>query len=187
MSEPDLDVVGIGNAIVDVIADANDDLLDKLGLVKGTMALIDAKRAEELYAGLKPRIERSGGSAANTMFGPATGRCLVLVTPDAQRTMQTYLGACAHLTPDDIDEKTVARAKVAYLEGYLWDPPAAKAALRKAADISHQAGRSVALTLSDRFCVERHRREFLQLIAHRLLFGQREMRESVGLVRRQVK
>lgn len=206
MSETSLDIVGIGNAIVDVLSGAEDAFLKKRGLVKGTMSLIDAKQAEALYADLDIEIERSGGSAANTMvgiaslggssafigkvkndplgevfrkdigeagveyrtvpaqFGPATGRCIVMVTPDAQRTMETYLGACALLAPDDIDEETIIRARITYLEGYLWDPPAAKKALVKASRIAHDAGRSVALSLSDPLCVERHRREFLDLI-----------------------
>jgi len=215
MSEPSLDIVGIGNAIVDVISSTEDAFLEKRGLIKGTMSLIDAKQAEALYEDLEIEIERSGGSAANTMvgiaslggssafigkvkddtlgevfrkdiggagvefktepaqFGPATGRCLVMVTDDAQRTMETYLGACALLAPEDIDEDTITRARVTYLEGYLWDPPAAMKALVKASRIAHDASRSVALSLSDPFCVERHRREFLDLIDDHvdILFG----------------
>ena len=203
-----LDVVGIGNAIVDVIAHADDAFLAEEGLTKGTMALIDAARAEQLYGRMGPGIEVSGGSAGNTMAGiaslggkgayigkvrddqlgnvfrhdmtaigvrfatapatagPATARCLILVTPDAQRTMNTFLGACVGLGPEDIAEDLVAAAQVTYLEGYLFDPPRAKEAFRRAATIAHAAGRQVALTLSDPFCVERHRAEFRDLLEH---------------------
>ncbi len=205
MTRAPYDVVGIGNAIVDVIAKTDEAFLAAHGLVKGAMTLIDAKRADRLYAAMGPGIECSGGSAANTMAGvaslggraayigkvrndqlgtvfrhdigavgvafetppaedgPATARCLVLVTPDAQRTMQTYLGACVELGPDDVAEGLIAGAKVTYLEGYLWDKPAAKVAFRKAVKLAHAAGQKVALTLSDPFCVERHRAEFLDL------------------------
>jgi sugar/nucleoside kinase (ribokinase family) len=201
------DVAGIGNAIVDVLAHADDAQLRALGLAKGVMTLIDAQQAEHLYTRMPPGIECSGGSAANTiagiaalggraayigkvrddqlgevfrhdlrsqgvafdtpsaLSGPSTARCLVFVTPDAQRSMQTYLGACIDLGPDDIDAPMIASAQVTYLEGYLWDPPQAKAAFRKAAAIAHEAGRKVALSLSDPFCVERHRDEFLELLA----------------------
>jgi sugar/nucleoside kinase (ribokinase family) len=203
-----LDVVGIGNAIVDVLAHADDAFLAKEGLTKGTMALIDAARAEQLYGRMGPGIEVSGGSAGNTMAGiaslggkgayigkvrddqlgavfrhditavgvrfatapatdgPATARCLILVTPDAQRTMNTFLGACVGLGPEDIAEDLVATAQVTYLEGYLFDPPRAKEAFRRAATIAHAAGRQVALSLSDPFCVERHRAEFRDLVEH---------------------
>ncbi len=206
MTVSSLDVVGLGNAIVDVIAHAEESFLDQRGLNKGAMTLIDADQAETLYAAMGPGIEASGGSAANTMAGIAslggrpaffgkvsddqlgavfahdirsigvvfdgkpaedaapTGRCLVLVTPDAQRTMQTFLGAAAQLGPDDIEENTVRAAQVVYLEGYLWDPPAAKQAFIKAAEIAHEAGRKVALSLSDPFCVDRHRAEFRDLV-----------------------
>jgi sugar/nucleoside kinase (ribokinase family) len=206
MVESPFDVAGIGNAIVDVLAHADDDALAALGLTKGVMTLIDAERAEAIYAGMGPAVECSGGSAANTIAGIAalggkaayigkvkgdqlgnvfrhdlrsqgvvfdtpaaldgtsTARCMILVTPDAQRTMQTYLGACIELGPDDIDAQLLSRAQVTYLEGYLWDPPQAKAAFRKAATIAHAAGRKVALSLSDPFCVERHRAEFLELM-----------------------
>lgn len=206
--QPDeaLDVVGIGNAIVDVFAQANDALLDKNGLIKGTMALIDAERARALYAQMGQAVEVSGGSVANSMAGVAslggraayvgkvaadqlgevfshdlrtvgvafdtrplvggapTARCLVMVTPDAQRTLNTFLGACIELGPDDIDEALIQRSKVTYLEGYLWDPPAAKEAFLKASRIAQKAGRKTALSLSDPFCVERHRTEFLELV-----------------------
>ncbi|HLI10133.1 MAG TPA: adenosine kinase [Alphaproteobacteria bacterium] len=201
------DVVGIGNAIVDVLAHAEDAILEKLGLVKGAMTLVDASAAETLYAHMAAAIECSGGSAANTIaglaslggraafigkvkrdqlgevfahdiralgvhfatppavFGAATARCLVFITPDAQRTMQTFLGACVELGPEDIDEALIAAAKVTYLEGYLWDPPRAKEALLKACEIAHAHGRKVALSLSDPFCVKRHRTEFRELVA----------------------
>jgi len=206
MAERLLDVVGIGNAIVDVLANADDDLLVKQGLTKGAMTLVDAARAEALYAVMGSAIEVSGGSAANTVAGLAslggrggfigkigndqlggifrhdirandvifetpsaksatpTARCLIFVTPDAQRTMNTYLGACIELGPEDVDAGLIAHAKVTYLEGYLWDPPAAKAAFLKAAKAAHDAGRKVALSLSDAFCVERHRAEFRALV-----------------------
>jgi sugar/nucleoside kinase (ribokinase family) len=201
------DVVGIGNAIVDVLAHADDAMLSRLGLKKGAMTLIDASEAEALYKRMGSGIECSGGSAANTIAGiaslggstafigkvkddqlgqvfqhdnralgvryetpaadggPATARCLVFVTPDAQRTMQTYLGACVELGHEDIDPATVASAKVTYLEGYLWDPPRAKEAIVKACEIAHRNGRKIALSLSDPFCVNRHRVEFRKLIA----------------------
>ena len=202
-----LDVVGVGNAIVDVFGTADEAFLDRHGLPKGAMTLIDAQRAVELYGEMGPGLEMSGGSAGNTIAGiaslgsacayigrvrddqlgeifrhdiralgvefntpaatagPPTARCLVFVTPDAQRTMATFLGVCTELSPEDIDEAVIARAQVTYLEGYLWDDPRAKAALVKAAQAAHRAGRKVAFTLSDAFCVDRHRSEFRQLIA----------------------
>jgi sugar/nucleoside kinase (ribokinase family) len=208
MVQTDFDVVGIGNAIVDVLSKADDAFLTGNRLTKGAMTLIDAGKAEVLYAAMGPAIECSGGSAANTVVGvaslggragyigkiaadqlgdvfrhdirssgvtfatppaksgPATARCLIFVTPDAQRTMQTYLGACVELGPDDVPDKVVAGASVTYLEGYLWDKPAAKDAFRKAMKIAHEARRKVALTLSDPFCVERHRAEFRDLVDH---------------------
>jgi sugar/nucleoside kinase (ribokinase family) len=207
MNEAPIDVVGIGNAIVDVIAHADEAFLEKEALVKGTMALIDAERAEALYRIMGPAIEASGGSTANTMAGiaslggsgafigkvrddllgqvfrhdltaqgvrfdtpaategPATARCLILVTPDGQRTMNTFLGACAELGPDDIDPEIVGMAQVTYLEGYLFDPPLAQKAFRNAAAIAHGAGKKVALSLSDPFCVDRHRSAFRDLVA----------------------
>ena len=202
----DIDVVGIGNAIVDVIAHADEAFIAGEGLAKGAMTLIDAARAEALYQKMGPAIEASGGSAGNTLAGlaslggrgafigkvrddllgevyrhditaigvrfdtpaatdgPATARCLIVVTPDGQRTMGTYLGACAELGPDDIDPEPVAAAAVTYLEGYLFDPPLAQAAFRRAAAIAHSAGRKVALSLSDPFCVDRHRAQFRRLV-----------------------
>jgi sugar/nucleoside kinase (ribokinase family) len=202
-----IDVLGIGNAIVDVIAHAEEAFLARESLVKGTMALIDAARAEALYDLMGPAVESSGGSAGNTMAGlaslggrgayigkvrddllgevfrhditalgvqfdtpaatagPGTARCLILVTPDGQRTMSTYLGACVELGPDDIDAATIAAAEITYLEGYLFDPPQAQAAFGKAAAIAHAAGHKVALSLSDPFCVGRHRAAFRELVA----------------------
>jgi sugar/nucleoside kinase (ribokinase family) len=207
MNAASIDVLGIGNAIVDVIAHADDAFLEHEGLAKGAMTLIDAARAETLYQKMGPAIESSGGSAGNTLAGiaslggggayigkvrddllgevyrhdltalgirfetpaaaagPGTARCLVLVTPDGQRTMGTYLGACVELAPADIDPATVAAAQITYLEGYLFDPPSAQAAFRKAAAIAHGAGRRVALSLSDPFCVDRHRAAFRDLVA----------------------
>jgi len=200
------DVLGIGNAIVDVIARAEDDFLVAQGMHKGAMALIDEARAQSIYAAMGPAVESSGGSAANTIVGvasfgaraafvgkvkddklgqifahdiraarvafdtkpasggPSTARCYIMVTPDGERTMNTFLGAAQDLKPSDIDEGQVASAAVTYLEGYLWDPPRAKEAFVKAAAIAHKAGRRVALTLSDAFCVDRYRGEFLDLI-----------------------
>jgi sugar/nucleoside kinase (ribokinase family) len=200
------DVLGLGNAIVDVISTADDDFLLAQGLRKGAMTLIDEARADALYAAMRPSTLVSGGSAANTIIGaaslgcraafigklrsdeagaafvhdiraakvsfstalaedgPATARCLVLVTPDAQRTMSTYLGASQNLSEADVDEDMVRQSAIVYLEGYLWDPPAAKAAFVKAAKIARGAGRRVALTLSDSFCVDRYRDEFLGLM-----------------------
>jgi sugar/nucleoside kinase (ribokinase family) len=206
MTAAPIDVLGIGNAIVDVIARADEAFLEKEALVKGTMALIDADRAEALYRLMGPAIEASGGSAGNTMAGiaslggngayigkvrddllggvfrhdmtaqgvhfdtpaategPATARCLILVTSDGQRTLNTYLGACVGLGPADIDPAVVGAAQVTYLEGYLFDPPQAQRAFAKAAAIAHAAGRKVALSLSDPFCVERHRAAFRALV-----------------------
>src|SRR6476469_4963632 len=200
------DVLGIGNAIVDVIARTEDDFLVAQGMRKGGMALIDEARAAAIYAAVGPGTESSGGSAANTVVGvasfgaraafignvkddvlgrafthdiraarvafdtkparegPSTARCYIMVTPDGERTMNTYLGAAQDLRPSDIDEAQIAAAEVVYLEGYLWDPPQAKEAFVKAAGIAHKNGRRVALTLSDSFCVDRYRAEFLDLI-----------------------
>jgi sugar/nucleoside kinase (ribokinase family) len=201
-----LDVVGIGNAIVDVIAHANDGFLAQHDLAKGAMTLIDGARAESLYKVMDAAIEASGGSAANSMAGLAslggragfigkvrndqlggifahdiraagvryetapatdglpTARCLIFVTADAQRTMQTFLGASTDLGPADVDEAMIADASVTYLEGYLWDKPQAKEAFLRAAAAAHKAGRKVSLTLSDAFCVDRHRADFRKLV-----------------------
>jgi adenosine kinase len=200
------DVLGIGNAIVDVIARAEDDFLIRHGMHKGRMALIDETRAEQIYGAMGQAMQVSGGSAANTIVGvasfgaraafvgkvkndalgsafqhdiraagvafetkpagdgPSTARCYVIVTPDGERTMNTYLGAAQELHPEDVQPEQIGAAAVTYLEGYLWDPPHAKEAFRKAAEIAHKADRKVALTLSDAFCVDRYRDEFLELI-----------------------
>jgi sugar/nucleoside kinase (ribokinase family) len=206
MASTRFDVLGIGNAIVDVIARTDDDFLVRQHMRKGTMQLIDEPRAASIYDAMGPAVEVSGGSAANTIVGvaslggraafvgkvkddelgrvfahdiraagvafatppasagPSTARCYVLVTPDGERTMNTYLGAAQDLHPNDIDADAVAAARIVYLEGYLWDPPHAKEAFVKAAKIAHGAERDVALTLSDAFCVDRYRAEFLDLI-----------------------
>lgn len=206
MADSQIDVLGIGNAIVDVIAHADDAFLAEHALTKGTMTLIDSHQAQALYDAMGPATEMSGGSAANTLAGIAslggrgafigkvrndqlggifrhdiraggtrfdspaaesgqpTARCLVLVTPDAQRTMATFLGVSIDLGPEDVDEQLVASAKVTYLEGYLWDAPPAKEAFVQAAETAHAAGKRVALSLSDPFCVERHRDSFRDLL-----------------------
>jgi sugar/nucleoside kinase (ribokinase family) len=206
MAATTLDVVGIGNAIVDVLAQADESFIQKEALTKGTMALIDEARAESLYGKMSAGIEASGGSAANTIAGiaslggkagyigkvaddalgkvfahdlratgvkydtaplkngPTTARCLILVTPDAQRTMNTFLGASAEFQASDVDADLVASGRVTYLEGYLFDRPTAKEAFRQAAALAHKAGRKVSLTLSDPFCVDRHRADFRDLI-----------------------
>ncbi len=203
------EVLGIGNAIVDVIARAEEDFLLAQGMRKGGMMLIDEARAHAIYDAMGPAVETSGGSAANTIVGlaslgarsafigkikddllgrayshdiraagvsfatkaavagPSTGRCYVLVTPDGERTMNTYLGAAQDLSPADIDADAIAASAIVYLEGYLWDPQNAKEAFLKAAKIAHDAGRKVALTMSDAFCVDRWRDEFLQLMRTR--------------------
>ena len=213
-----LDVVGLGNALVDVISSENDRFLVDHGLVKGAMTLVDAERSAALYDAMGPGVEMSGGSVANTLAGlaslggrggfigrvrddqlgavfahdiravgvefpsakategPPTGRCLIVVTPDAQRTMSTYLGAASELGPEDVDEDFVGRAAVTYLEGYLFDRDRAKEAFEKAAAVSHRAGGKVALALSDSFCVDRFRTEFRELVAGNvdILFGNEE-------------
>jgi sugar/nucleoside kinase (ribokinase family) len=205
MTEIKYDVAGIGNALVDVISNADDDFLTANGIEKGGMTLIDGLRADELYGKMSAAVEMSGGSCANTIAGLAslggkgaffgkvrqdqlgevfihdikslgvhfpakpatsgapTGRCLIIVTPDAQRSMSTFLGAAQKLTADDIDAETIRAAAVTYMEGYLWDEPGAKEAFLKAAKIAHEAGRLVSLTLSDSFCVSRYRDEFRRL------------------------
>jgi sugar/nucleoside kinase (ribokinase family) len=205
MTEKTLDVLAIGNAIVDVIADADDGFLQSNGLDKGGMRLVDADEAERLYAAMGPGRELSGGSAANTVAGLAalglktafigqlgddelgqifshdiralgvdfatppksdagpTARCLILVTPDAQRTMSTFLGAAQRLDSSAVTEERIASAKILYLEGYLWDPEEPRAAMEAAIAIA-RAAPSVAFTLSDGFVVERHRADFLRLI-----------------------
>ena len=201
------DVVGIGNAIVDIIGRCDEAFLTKHGCAKGSMQLVDAAAVGKLYDDMGPGVEISGGSGANTIVGVAsfggragfigktandqfgqifghdirtagvtfttppaakgsepTGRCLVLVTPDGQRTMNTFLGVSPQLGGGEVDAELVASARIVYLEGYLFDRPEAKAAFRQAADIAAKAGRQVALSLSDSFCVDRHRAEFLELI-----------------------
>src|SRR6266566_151019 len=209
MAATRFDVLGIGNAIVDVIARTDDAFLAKQKMRKGTMRLIDEAQAAGLYDAMGPAVEVSGGSAANTIVGaaslgaraafigkvkddelggvfahdiraagvafdtppagagPSTARCYVLVTPDGERTMNTYLGAAQYLDPDDVDAALVAGSAVTYLEGYLWDPKNAKDAFLRAAAIAHDAKRMVALTLSDSFCVDRWRNEFLDLVRSR--------------------
>jgi adenosine kinase len=206
-----VDVLGLGNSLVDIIAQTDDAYLHGQDMLKGAMTLIDEERAEALYAArVDPRIV-SGGSAANTIVGvasfgvssayigkvkndalgyafaedlratgvtfdtrpaeqgPATGRCFVYVTPDGERTMNTYLGASSYLSPPDVDEALVRAARFVYLEGYMWDRPAAKSAFQKAAEISRAAGHRVALTLSDSFCVDRFRGEFIDLMRRGLV------------------
>lgn len=204
------DVLTIGNAIVDIIAQCDDAFLARETIAKGAMNLIDAERAEHLYAAMGPATEASGGSAANTAAGvaslggraayfgkvaddqlgtifahdiraagahfdtaplpldgpdvPPTARSMIFVTPDGERSMNTYLGACVELGPEDVEADVAAGAHVTYFEGYLWDPPRAKDAIRRAAAIAHENGRRVAMTLSDAFCVERWRDEFLDLM-----------------------
>ena len=206
MTSARYDVLGIGNAIVDVLARADEDFLIRQDMRKGAMTLIDEERAARVYEAMGPAVEISGGSAANTIVGcasfgaraafvgkvkddelgrvfahdiraagvafdtppasegPSTGRCYVLVTPDGERTLNTYLGAAQDLHPRDIDEEAIAGSAITYLEGYLWDPKHAKEAFLKAATVAHEARRLVALTLSDAFCVDRWRDEFLDLV-----------------------
>ena len=223
MKDAALDVLAVGNAMLDVLVHVDDAWLAGNGIEKGVMTLVDEPTAAALHAKVKPAAEASGGSAGNTAAGlaslgartgyigrvrdddagdafrrdirragvrfdtpaatsgAATGRCLVFVTPDAERSMLTMLGAAAEIGPADIDETAAAKAAVTYLEGYLWDAPGAKAAMVKLADAARAAGRRVALTLSDPFCVARHRETFLELIAERvdLLFANEE--EAVSL------
>ena len=209
------DVIGIGNALVDVIAPADEAFLTDFDLAKGSMTLIETERAVELYAALPQAVEMSGGSAANTVVGVAslggraayigkvngddlgdvfghdmravgvtfhrppgghdtpTGRSVIVVTPDAERTMNTYLGVSSMLCVDDLDEQVIADSSVLYMEGYLFDRDDAKAAFRRAAEVAHANDRMVSLTLSDSFCVDRHRADFRALVQDRvdLLFG----------------
>ncbi|MGL6042554.1 MAG: adenosine kinase, partial [Sandaracinobacteroides sp.] len=201
-----IDVLAIGNALVDVLVSHPDDFLGENGIAKGSMRLISADEALQLYAKMGPGREISGGSAANSMAGvaalggkaafvgrvaddqlgrvfahdiraagvdfrtpaasggPPTGQCLIIVSPDGQRTMNTYLGACQEVDEPDVDAALVRAAQVTYFEGYLWDPPAPIRAIRKAKAIARAAGRKVALTLSDVFCVEGHRADFLAMM-----------------------
>ena len=206
MSKENLDLVGIGNAIVDVLSKTGDDFLRANRINKGTMTLIEADQAEALYAKMGPGLEVSGGSAANTVAafanmtgkagyigkvandqlgtvfrhdiqaigvsfdtpalqdGPPTARCLILITPDAQRTMCTFLGAANQLTPADVSPAIVEQAHILYLEGYLFDPPEARRAFAKAAGLARSAGRLISITLSDGFVVGRHRQALLEFI-----------------------
>ena len=208
MAAPTLDILGIGNAILDVQARADDAFLTAHGMARGSMALIDADRAEKLYAAMGPGIESSGGSAGNTCAaaaalgarvgflgkvaddvpgrvfthdiraagvtfptaplsgGAATARSMILVSPDGQRTMNTYLGACVSFSEADLDAALITGAAVTYLEGYLYDPPEAQAAFRRAAALAHGAHRQVAISLSDPFCVGRHRAAFRDFVAN---------------------
>jgi sugar/nucleoside kinase (ribokinase family) len=200
------DVLCIGNAIVDIIAQCDEAFLTDNGIIKGAMNLIDGERAELLYSRMGPAIEASGGSAGNTAAGiasfggraayfgkvsrdhlgdifthdihaqgvafdtapllgiPPTARSMIFVTPDGERSMNTYLGACVELGPDDVEADKASGAAVTYFEGYLWDPPLAKEAIRMTAAHAHAAGREVSMTLSDSFCVDRYRAEFLELM-----------------------
>ena len=206
-STTQFDLIGIGNAIVDVVSPAPEAFISKHDMRKGGMALIDEPAANALYDAMPPGQESSGGSAANTCAvaavmgarvaylgkvandplgesfrrdiaaigvhfptaplegGASTARCLILVTPDGQRTMNTFLGACVSFGEDDVDEALIAQSAVLYLEGYLFDPPAAQAAFRRAAAAAHAAGKQVALSLSDAFCVDRHREAFRELVS----------------------
>lgn len=206
MTDPVVDVIAIGNAIVDVMAPCDDALIEALGLMRGGMTLVDTARARELYDAMGPAREVSGGSAANTLAGlaalgarcafigqvaddqlgevfahdiraggiafatppradePPTARCLIFVTPDGQRTMNTYLGASQYLPAAALDEAAIAAASVLYLEGYLWDPEEPRAAMRRAIAAAKNAGRKVAFTLSDAFVIERHGADFRAMI-----------------------
>ena len=206
MADAKYDVLGIGNAIFDVLVQTDEKFLADHGMTKGGMTLIDEARAGSIYRDMGPATEMSGGSGANTIVGianlgaraafigkvkddqigrlyvhdiraagvafdtapasdgPASGCSYILVTPDGERTMNTYLGAAQNLTPADVDAVKIAASHIVYLEGYLWDPASAKEAFVKAATIAHGAGRQVALTLSDSFCVDRYRDEFLELM-----------------------
>src|SRR5205809_1537339 len=206
MSETRLDVLCIGNAIVDVIANATDDFLNAEGLVKGSMRLIDAEEAERLYGHMGPARQISGGSAGNTAAGVAalggragfvgqvapdqlgtfyrhdltatgvefitpasevgqpTARSMILVTPDGHRTMNTFLGAAQHLPRSALDEAQIRDSAILYLEGYLWDPETPRYAMVRAIEVAREAKRKVAFTLSDTFCVDRHRDGFNQLL-----------------------
>lgn len=223
MADKSLDLVGIGNAIVDVLSRTDDAFLTRHGIRKGGMTLIDTMRAQQLYEAMGPGLEVSGGSLANATAGFAalggraayigkvkrdqlgqvfahdlratgvrfetpmaedgdpTARCLILVTPDGQRSMNTYLGACVALGEADIDADLIAAAGTVYLEGYLWDPPEAKKAFLKAMEIAHANGTRVALTLSDAFCVARWREEFRDLVERHvdILFANEEEIKSL--------
>jgi sugar/nucleoside kinase (ribokinase family) len=227
MTDRPLDVLAIGNAIVDVIADSDDEFLARENMHKGAMRLIDEAEATRLYADMGPARELSGGSAANTVAGVAslglkagfigqlasdqlgtifahdirslgvefgtaprgdvgaTARCLILVTPDAQRTMNTFLGAAQRLSPEAVDPAHVAQARILYLEGYLWDPEEPRDAMYKAMDAARAAGTKVAFTLSDSFVVDRHRADLMRLLDERridILFANQVEAESLAQV-----
>ena len=207
MSQPSIDVLAIGNAIVDVIAPCSDELIETLGMARGGMTLIDTDGAHSLYEAMGPAMEVSGGSAANTLAGlaalgtdcsfigqvaddqlgevfahdiraagigfatppragdPPSARCLIFVTPDGQRTLNTYLGASQYLPSSALDEDAIASAAILYLEGYLWDPEEPRAAMRKAIAAARNAGRKVAFTLSDGLVIERHGDDFRAMVA----------------------
>ena len=206
MTQPRYDVIAIGNAIVDVMAPCEDELIQELGLNRGGMTLIDTQRAEELYAAMGPAREISGGSAANTLAGmaalgaqcafigqvaddqlgavfahdiravgidfdtpvrdqePPTARCLIFVTPDGERTMNTFLGASQFLPPAALDDEMIRSAAILYLEGYLWDPEEPRSAMRRAIEVARKAGRKVAFTASESFVIDRHGDDFRALI-----------------------
>ncbi len=210
MAVPSVDVVCIGNAIVDVISQIPESFIEEYGLAKGSMTLIETDRAHELYEAMPDRSESSGGSAANTAVGIAslggsvnyigrvaddplgdffrtdlrasgvgydvpgsndgvpTARSMIFVTPDAERTMNTYLGASGLIAPSDIDPAVAGSGKVTFCEGYLWDRPDAKAAIRKGMEAATAAGSKVSFTLSDPFCVDRHRQDFRSLLSDRV-------------------
>jgi sugar/nucleoside kinase (ribokinase family) len=207
MSEPRYDVIAIGNAVVDVIAACEDELIEELGLNRGGMTLVDAAQATSLYAAMGAAREISGGSAANTLAGasmlglqcafvgqvcddqlgevfthdmratgidfdtkplagePPTGRCLIFVTPDGERTMNTFLGAGQFLPAAALDEELIASGAILYLEGYLWDPEEPRKAMRRAIEVARAAGRKIAFTASESFVIERHGDDFRALIA----------------------
>jgi sugar/nucleoside kinase (ribokinase family) len=212
LTSPTYDVVAIGNAIVDILAQAEDSFIDEIGVAKGSMQLMfSPEEADALYAKMGPGREISGGSAANTVAGiaalggksafigqvaddqlgavfahdiraagvdfatevrpgqPTTARCLIFVTPDGQRTMNTFLGASQFLPAAALDESVIANGAILYLEGYLWDPEEPRAAMRKAIDIARANGRKVAFTLSDVFCISRHGGDFRKLIEDGLI------------------
>ncbi|QWC56756.1 adenosine kinase [Erythrobacter sp. 3-20A1M] len=211
MTKPTHDVIAIGNAIVDVLAPCEDADIERLGLAKGGMSLVDTDRAEELYKAMGPAREISGGSAANTLAGcaalglkcqfigqvaddqlgkvfrhdieavgvtfatpareaePPTARCLIFVTPDGERTMNTFLGASQFLPAAALDESAIADAAILYLEGYLWDPEEPRSAMRRAIEVARNAGRKVAFTASESFVIERHGDDFRQLMAEGLI------------------
>ena len=240
VDRPRFDILGIGNAIVDVVAPVGEAFISRHAMRKGSMTLIDAATAEHIYAAMPPGQESSGGSVANTcavaaglgarvaylgrvaddqlgavfrhdiaaagvhfptaplVGGAPTARCLILVTPDGQRTMNTYLGACVAFGEEQVDAEVVATSAVVYLEGYLFDEPAAQAAFRRAAALAHAAGRQVALTLSDSFCVDRHRDAFRALVRGHIdilfaneaelcsLYEQNALEDAVAAVRAEV-